>query len=299
MTPPREIAAGQTFEITSRAINRTFFFAPTAVITQLFMFLLGVYAKRRGILLYGVVLMSNHYHLLGLDVRGNLPDFVRDLNSIFARALNVHHGKDDKIWSGDGYHLVRPINPEDVMHRMVYLAANPAAAGLVNRAEEFPGAIVTPAIVGVTKSYQRPDFFFSERGPWPEVIEVTFEVPDCMEMTRSAYIAAFSSALKQREWQHRRERRATGKGVVGAGACRLVTPAERAKTGEKNGRQKFAIACKDDLCRVAAIGRVRAFREAYLVALEEWREDVSGVVFPHGSWWVRRFAGAAVRRAPD
>ncbi|MFT6398026.1 MAG: hypothetical protein ACJAYU_002781 [Bradymonadia bacterium] len=299
MTPPREIAAGKTFEITSRAINRTFFFAPTGVITQLFLFLLGVYAKRRGIILYGVVLMSNHYHLLGLDMRGTLPDFVRDLNSIFARALNVHHGKDDKIWSGDGYHLVRPINPEDVMHRMVYLAANPAAAGLVNRAEDFPGAIVTPSAVGLTRVYRRPDFFFSEQGPWPETIDVTFEVPACMEMTKSEYVAAFSEALKEREWQYRRERRAQGKGLIGAAACRLVTPAERATSDEKHGRQKFSVACKDDACRVAAIARTRAFREAYFVALEEWREDVSGVVFPHGTWWVRRFAGAAVRAAPD
>ncbi|MFT6398288.1 MAG: hypothetical protein ACJAYU_003046 [Bradymonadia bacterium] len=299
MTPPREIFAGGTFEITSRAINRSFFFAPTGVITRLFMFLLGFYAKQRGIIVYGVVLMSNHYHLLGLDVRGNLPDFVRDLNSIFARALNVHHGRDDKIWSGDGYLLVRPINPEDVMHRMVYLAANPAAAGLVNRAQEFPGAIVTPGSIGVTRSYRRPDFFFSERGPWSETAEVTFEVPECLGMSRAEYAAAFALALKEREWQHRCERRAEGKGLVGPAACRAVTPNQRGASEEKHGRQKFSIACKDDVCRVETIRRVRAFREAYLVALEEWREDVSGVVFPHGTWWVRRYAGAEVRRAPD
>jgi hypothetical protein len=299
MTPPREIIAGQTFEITSRAINRTFFFAPTGVITQLFMFLLGVYAKRRGVILYGVVLMSNHYHLLGLEGLGNLPDVVRDLNALFARALNVYHGKDDKIWSGDGYHLVRPIHPEDVMHRMVYLAANPAAAGLVNRVEEFPGAVVTPGSIGVTKLYRRPDFFFSERGAWPEFAEVTFEVPACMGMTKSEYVAAFSKALREREWTHRLARKAEGRGVIGAAACRAVTPRERATSQEKHGRRKFSIACKDEARRCEEIRRVRAFREAYLVALEEWREDVSGVVFPHGTWWVRRFAGAETRAAPD
>lgn len=74
MTPPREMIAGQTFEVTSRAINRTLFFAPTGPITQLFMLLVGAYAKICGIVVYGVVLMSNHYHLLGLDTRGTLPD---------------------------------------------------------------------------------------------------------------------------------------------------------------------------------------------------------------------------------
>lgn len=299
MTPPRQIRAGQTFEITSRAIERAFFFAPTGVITQLFLFLLGVYAKRRGIIVYGVVLMSNHYHLLGLDVRGNLPDFVRDLNSIFARALNVHHGRDDKIWSGDGYHLVRPVNPQDVMHRMVYLAANPAAAGLVNRAEDYPGAVVTPRSIGVPKTHRRPDFFFSEDGPWPDQVELSFEVPECMEMTRSEYVAAFSAALKEREWEHRRERRAKGCGVIGADACRAVTPADRPRRREKHGRRKFEVACKDERSRIAAVRQMKAFREAYWVALEEWRQDVSGVVFPQGTWWVRRFAGAETRAAPD
>lgn len=299
MTPPREIVAGQPFEITSRAINRTFFFAPTGVITQLFMFLLGVYAKSRGIVIYGVVLMSNHYHLLGLDRRGNLPDFVRDLNSIFARSLNVHHGREDKIWSGDGYHLVRPINPGDVMRRMVYLAANPSCAGLVNRAEEFPGAVVTPGRIGVPKTYRRPDFFFSERGHWPESIDVTFEVPECMNMTKSDYVRAFSSALKVREWEHRNERRTTGKSVIGADACRAVTPKQRATSREEPGRQKFSVACEDVAGRIEAIRRVKAFREAYNIALNEWREDVSGVIFPHGTWWVRRHAGVMVRPAPD
>ena len=299
MTPPRQICAGQTFEITSRTIERAFFFAPTGVITQLFMFLLGVYAKRRGIILYGVVLMSNHYHLLGLDVLGNLPDFVRDLNSIFARALNVLHDRDDKIWSGDGYHLVRPINPEDVMHRMVYLAANPAAAGLVNRAEEYPGAVVTPGVIGVPRTYRRPDYFFSKDGAWPEHVEVTFEVPECMDMSLRDYVATFSRALKEREWEHRRKRQSEGRGIIGADACRRVTPADRPKSRERHGRPKFEIACKNSGDRVEAIRRRKAFQEAYRVALEEWREDVSGVVFPHGTWWVRRHAGAAVRPGPD
>ena len=298
MTPPREIRAGQTFEITSRAIHRAFFFAPIAPITNLFLFLLGYFAKKRGIILYGVVLMANHYHLLGLDVLGTLPDFVRDLNSIFARALNVHHRKDDKIWSGDGYHIVRPVNPEDVLNRMVYLAANPAKANLVNRAQDYPGAITTPGMIGRSRTHTRPDFFFSDDGPWPDSVDVTFEVPECMAMTRAEYSRAFDEALRTREQEHRAARKAAGTAVVGAAVCRAVTKHDRPRSHERHGRRKYSIACRNVADRLAEISRIRRFREEYWECRGEWSEDVSGVVFPNGTWWVRRYAGVEVR-PPD
>ena len=81
MTPPRQILAGQTFEVVSRCISRLFLLAPSYEVQQTFLYLLGHYAKKHGITLYALVLMANHYHLLGLDKHGNLPHFMRDLRS--------------------------------------------------------------------------------------------------------------------------------------------------------------------------------------------------------------------------
>ncbi len=72
---------------------------------------LGRYARKHGIMLYALVLMANHYHLLGLDKHGHLPDFMRDLNSFVARILNARYGRDDKFWSGDGYRSSERTNP--------------------------------------------------------------------------------------------------------------------------------------------------------------------------------------------
>lgn len=299
MTPPRDIRPGQTFEITSRTLNRAFFFPPILAITNLFLFVLGHFAAKHGVVIYGVVLMANHYHLLGLDVRGVLPGFVRDLNSVFARALNVFHRKDDKIWSGDGYHIVRPINPEDVFSRLVYLASNPASAHLVNRAQDFPGVVTTPSKVGKPVVANRPKFFFREDGPWPKEVTVTFEVPECLEMSRSEYVRAFDEALRLREQQIRGERRAARKSVLGSDRCRRMRVWDRPRSPERYGRRKRPIACQCEVSRTAALARLRRFRDEYRAAREVWSEGRSDVAFPPGTWWVVQFAGAAIREGPD
>ena len=125
----------------SRCISRLFLLAPSYEVTQTFLYVLGHYAKKHGITLYALVLMANHYHLLGLDKHGNLPHFMRDLNSFVARVLNHGYGRDDKFWTGDGYHIVRPINPEDVWARLMYITSNPINADLVVRTQDYPGFV--------------------------------------------------------------------------------------------------------------------------------------------------------------
>ena len=43
-----------------------------------------------------------------------------------------------------------------------------------------------------------------------------------------------------------------------------------------------------------AMERLRGFRRAYRVAYEAWRSGDRDVLFPPGTWWLVRFAGAEV-----
>ncbi|MCB9506886.1 MAG: hypothetical protein H6697_04350 [Myxococcales bacterium] len=45
--------------------------------------------------------------------------------------------------------------------------------------------------------------------------------------------------------------------------------------------------------RIAAIRALQAFRESYYAALKDWRAGLDAV-FPLGTWWLPRFAGASV-----
>ena len=296
MTPVRQILGGQTFEVISRCISRLFLLAPSHEVTQTFLYVLGHYARKHGITLYALVLMANHYHLLGLDKPGNLPHFMRDLNSFVARVLNHRHGRDDKFWSGDGYHIVRPINPEDVWARLMYITANPINADLVARTQDYPGFVTTPGTIGKSICAQRPSFF-REDGVMPERTEVVFEVPACFEMSHDEYVARFDRDLRDAEFAAKRRRKAAGKQVIGAEALLKVSIEEQPRSKERHGRTKGHIACKCKEDRIAAIKARQAFLDKYQVCREEWAEDVSGVEFPPGTWWVCQFAGAGVRAA--
>ena len=297
MTPPRQVIAGDTFEVISRCVHRLFLLAPCPKVRETFLYILGVYAKKYAIQLFALVIMSNHYHLLGKDIRGNLPDFVRDLNAFVARVLNAHRGVKGKFWAGDGYHIVKPVNPEDVWARLMYITSNPINADLVSRTQDFPGFVTTPSRIGKTFTAERPDFF-REGGVMPETAELTFEVPECFGLSKTEYVARFDRALRDAEHAAKQRRRTEGKSVVGVKALRNVRHTQMPRSREKWFKTKGHIACKCEESRKAAIAARNAFLNDYREAREEWAEDVSGVVFPHGTWWVCRFAGAPARGAP-
>ncbi|MFT6399178.1 MAG: REP element-mobilizing transposase RayT [Bradymonadia bacterium] len=296
-TPARQIEAGQIFEVTARCINRRFFLPPRAEVTEAFLFILAYYAQRHGISLYALVIMANHFHLLGRDNRGNLPHFMRDLNSFVARCLNSQHNRDDKLWSGDGYHVVRPVNPEDMWARLMYITSNPVNADLVSRTEDYPGFVTTPSLIGKTLTFHRPAFY-REDGKMPETASLTFEIPPTLEMTRAQYVERFRDELRVAEFEAKRCRKLAGKGVVGAERLRAVEMGSLPRSGETWFQPKgdFACACEND--REAACAGRRAFLDEYALCRSIWREDQAGVVFPPGTWWVREYAGAEVRGAP-
>lgn len=311
MTPPRQILPNQVFDVCSRTLGRTFRLVPTAEVTQLFYYLLGMLGPKHGIRFYGAVLMASHYHLVGLDTLGRLPLFMQEFNSLLARALNALQGRDDKVWSGDGYGLVRPQDTADVLGRIVYALANPSAADLVDRAEQYPGAISRPADIGVPRVVERPRFFF--RGPRskaPERVTLCFEVPDGMaHLGQDGYVAQLQSELSEVEGQHRAARRSAGRRVLGANGCRSVRPDQSSQCAERWFAVRPAVAARQALDRVTALKRLSDFRDRYRSALARWRQaardsvtaalddavpeavHLLDVVFPAGTWWMRRFAG--------
>ncbi|MFT6397795.1 MAG: hypothetical protein ACJAYU_002550 [Bradymonadia bacterium] len=296
-TPPRQIVAGQVFEVSSRCISRRFFLPPTREVTNAFLFIVGHYAQKHGIKLYALALMANHYHLKGLDVHGQLPHFVRDVNAMVARLMNAHHARDDKFWSGDGYHVVRPVHDEDVWRRLMYVSGNPVAADLVSRTEDYPGFVTTPGDIGRTLTYERPSFF-REEGVMPDTVDVVFEVPEQLHLSLAEYKAKYRIELTRVEARERRRRRSERKTVAGAEVVRRVRVGSVPLSPETwfKGRGDFACKCKK--ARDAAYAERKAFLDEYAVCRSIWREDQAGVMFPPGTWWVKEFAGVVVR-GPD
>jgi hypothetical protein len=298
MTPPRQILPGQNFEVCVRTHRRELALLATTEVRDLFLYVLAVAAKRYAITLHTLCILFSHFHLGGCDNEGRLPEFMTYVDSLIARALNCRYGRDDKFWSADGYHLLRPQTPDDLVERAVYVMCNAAAAGLVDRLEDYPGLVIGPRDIGRTITVRRPKFFFREDGKMPEQATVRFEVPtEFGDLGRDGYAKLLERRVREREREHRAERKAEGRSVMGATRLRQVRPDDRAKSWEKWFEIRPTIAAKAKRVRIDAIRALQAFRSAYREAWERFAAGDRDVEFPAGTWWVVRYASA--RAAPD
>ncbi|MGC3997726.1 MAG: hypothetical protein QM767_09610 [Anaeromyxobacter sp.] len=96
-----------------------------------------------------------------------------------AKALNALHGRWENFWAPDSYSAVELVSPDDVVEKIAYTLANPAAAAdLVEHGREWPGIWTAPRdIGGPAKPVKRPGHYFVEEGAMPEAAELVFTVP--------------------------------------------------------------------------------------------------------------------------
>src|ERR1043166_3024802 len=89
------------------------------------------------------------------------------------------------------------------------------------------------------------------------------------------------------------ERQRTGRRVCGRRAVLAQSWRSGPESHEprRNLRPRIAAASKGS--RIEAVARNRGFVEGYLLARERWRDGIP-VVFPPGTYWLRRFAQVAV-----
>ncbi len=126
--------------------------------------ILACAAERFSIDVHAYCAMSNHYHLVVTDRFGVLPAFMQLLNCLIARALNAHYGRWENVWAPGSYNAVTLVDEDDAVEKIVYVLANPVAAGLVSRGEEWPGLRSSPRDFGTCLEVERPAFFFQEDG---------------------------------------------------------------------------------------------------------------------------------------
>jgi putative transposase len=139
MAHPRRVVPGETYLITRRCYQRTFRLRPCAETNRIFLYCLAFAAQRTGVVLHAVCVMSNHHHLVVTDVRGVLPEFLRELHRLTAKAINASQGQWENLWAAEPCNAVRLVTDGDVEDKIAYVVANPVAAGLVAQPEQWPG----------------------------------------------------------------------------------------------------------------------------------------------------------------
>jgi REP element-mobilizing transposase RayT len=131
---------GALYEVTSRTQQGRFLFRPSPELNEIALGVLGRAQRLYPISICGIVLASNHYHLLlRAPDAGRLAFFMWYFNGNLAREVVRLTGWTDKVFSRR-YQAI-PVSEEEAaqVERLEYLLSHGVKEGLVERVTDWPG----------------------------------------------------------------------------------------------------------------------------------------------------------------
>jgi putative transposase len=286
--------------ITRRCTQRQFLMRPDDETNNAFIYCLAEAAARFRIEVLFTTAMSNHHHTGIYDPEGNYPAFIEHLHKLFAKCQNALRGRWENFWSSEQTSVVRLVAPEDVVEKMTYALTNPVKDGLVERAHHWPGVSSLGFLLhDAPLVASRPRHFFREDGAMPDSLRLVFAKPRGFEQLSAREFAALVLArVHQVEEAAAAERRRSGTRVLGRKGVLSQRWSERPASREPRRELSPRVAARSRWSRIEAILRNKAFREAYLQARALFIKGTREVLFPAGTYWLRRFARAVCVAAP-
>ena len=297
MSLPRHFIKGATYLITRRCTQRQFLLRPSKGVNEILRFCLATAAESFGIRLHAYVFMSDHYHLIATDVDGRLLAFVHWLNTHIAKCLNAHHERAENLFDNRQPHVIPIATPADVLEKIVYVLANPVAAGLVARGEQWPGVRSAARDFGRKICAQKPRAFFRREGAVEDTAQFELEVPPGFEdLTPRSFRRRLQGAIDDREAELRAKVRAEGRRFLGAKGVRATSPFDSPRAPAERGGRVPKLVCKDPDLRETLLDRMKAFVLRYREAVEEYCSGRRRVTFPAGTYWMRVHFGVSCER---
>jgi hypothetical protein len=246
-------------------------------------------AQEFGIVILLSQMMSNHQHTEFFDPDGWAVEFYHRFHTHLAKCVNAYRGRWENMWSSDPPCLVELIDIDAIVDELIYTATNPVKDGLVEQVHHWPGPkIVQAFLAGRTLKARRPAFLFRADGPMPEEVEITLTIPEELG-DHDEIVARVRDGIAAVEQDCARERAKDGRRVVGR--RRVLRQSWRGcpTTHEPRRGLRPRIASRDKRARIEALQRLKEFAILYREARRCWLAG-EPVVFPAGTYWLRRFA---------
>jgi REP element-mobilizing transposase RayT len=166
--------------ITRRCTQRQLLLRPDQETNNAFTYCLIEAALRFGIEVLLPCAMSNHHHTVIYDRDGRYPEFVEHFHKLMARSQNALRGRWENFWASEQVCVVKLVDREAVIDKLVYTATNPVQAHLVDRVHHWPGVNGLVALLtGRPLHARRPLHFFRPDGPMPYEVEMRLTIPSC------------------------------------------------------------------------------------------------------------------------
>lgn len=293
MSLPRQILAGRTYLITRRCLQRMFLLRPDDATTNAFIYCLAIASKRSGIAVHGFLASSNHYHAVITDVMGLLPQFLEYFHRLIAKHQNALHGRCENMWSCEKTSVVWLVSLDDITEKLAYTLANPVKDHLVEQTHHWPGATSYHSTLhGKALTASRPVRFFRSTGAMPlSASLICVPPPGVDSAAQSRFIEALTQRLDDMQTAAADARQRSGRKVLGRKSVLSQLPTDSPSSARTSNKLRPTFAAQNAEHRKMALAELRQFCEAYLAAREAWRFDKTQV-FPSGTWWMSRYAGA-------
>ena len=292
MLYPRQIVPGGFWMLTRRTTQQLFLLRPDQDVNDAFLYVLADAVTRYGIRLLGTCVESNHHHTVFQDPLGKAVEFYEHLHKMVAKTVNALRGRRGAFWSEEPPSLVELVEPEDVLDKLVYCLTNPVKDFLVERVEDWPGVNTLAALLEDERIVCKRVGYFRAKGPMRAEIVLELVIPPALGDPE-----AFRRTLRERVAAVEAAAKASKRRVLGRRAILAQDWWACPDTVEPRRGLRPLVAAKNAVARVAAIVRRRDFIGAYRRARAAWLDGESPV-FPLGTYWLPRFAGVPVERAP-
>jgi putative transposase len=287
--------------ITRRCTQRQFLLRPDLATNNAFTYCLAVAVQRSGVWPIFTAAESNHHHTGIHDPLGTYPAFLEHFHKLLAKCMNSLRGRWENFWSSEQTSVVRLVDPADVLDKMVYALTNPVKDNLVAKVTDWPGVNAFETLVsGGSITAVRPAHFFREDGPMPETVTLTFSrPPELASMSHEEFAGMLRSRVEAAEADAEAKRQAKGVRVLGRQAILDQDWRDSPSSHEPRRELNPRVAAKNKWSRIEALQRNKDFGNVYRRAFEALRKGIKDVLFPAGTYWLRRFAAAICEPWPD
>jgi REP element-mobilizing transposase RayT len=290
MTRPRQVYLG-TVMITRRCVQRRLLLRPEKELHDAFRYVILYAAKKFAVDVHGLVVMSNHYHMVLSPTELNLPRFLHWVNLHMAKLVNVARKRRDAVWSSvDKTSVVQLADAAAALKELVYVAVNPVEAGLVATPAEWPGLRTLPSDVGRTLVAERPDYFRSgaedEKDVLPARVELELTRPPAFgDLTDGEFRSLLGQQVDEAAARIRADRRAAGRGFLGESGVRAQDPESHpGGPGCPDFKLSPTVAAGDKWRRIELLQQRAEFLADYRRAWSAFRAGDRNVRFPEGTY---------------
>jgi putative transposase len=281
--------------VTRRCTQRQFLLRPDRETTNAFIYCLALAAQRTELRVLAFLAHSNHHHTVVVDTHGRMPEFLELFHKLVAKHQNALRGRWENFWASEPTSVVELVDDEDILAKMTYALTNPVKDGLIDRADQWPGASSLPASLHDRPvSARRPLRFFRKDGDLPDSVTVEIERPPGFDhLAPTQWRALLDDRIRAVETAARHERQTEGRRILGRAEVLRQRPTDRPQSHEVRREMSPRVASANKWARVETIQRNKSFLAAYRAARDLWKIGAA-VIFPAGTYWLRKFAGVSV-----